>query len=623
MKHLSLLFSFILLPLFAGAETVIIDNVYYIIDTGAKKATVTRGPNPYFGEINIPATIEYKWVTYDVTSIGDLAFSKSTDLTAVTIPESVTSIESGAFEYCHSLKEIIIPEKVSKIGTYAFNECASLTTITIPDLVEELGNYVFAGCGGLKTINIGKNVTSIGTSTFNNCTGLTTINIPKSVTSIGYNAFFNCNGLTAVHIEDLLAWCTIDFQDNPLLYAGHLYLNGEELHNLIIPNGVRVIGSKVFQGCNSLTSVTIPEGVTTIGSYAFSWCTNITSLSLPNSVTTIGNYAFNDCGRMGSVTIPNGVTKIGEGTFQNCYSMTTITIPESLTEIGENAFNECSGLLAVNISNLAAWCNINFRSNPLYYAHRLYLDGQSLINITVPDGVTRIGDLAFQGGSYIYSVILPYGVTSIGNKAFQGCDFMSTFTMPEGVASIGSGAFQDCSKLRNFYCYSSRVPVTAADAFSGASTYSATLYVPNAAIYDYKATAPWASFQDVRGLYPDQPDKKCETPKISYIKGDVLFSCATPNAVVTSEVKALNGGKSTATRFKLDWAYEISFYASAEGYLDSSVAKAYIRLVKGKPVLEGFSSVVLEPDGGPGDVNSDGIVDVADIATIITILGKK
>ena len=611
-----------LLPIIAEAETVIVDDVYYIIDTGTKKAAVTRGPNPYFGEITIPATIDYKRVTYDVTSIGDLAFSKSTDLTAVTIPESVTSIESGAFEYCSALKEIIIPDKVSKIGTYAFNECGSLTTITIPDLVEELGNFVFAGCGGLKTINIGKNVAIIGTSTFNNCTGLTTINIPKSVTSIGYNAFFNCNGLTAVHIEDLFAWCNIEFQDNPLLYAGHLYLDGEELHNLVIPNGVRAIGSKVFQGCNSLTSVTIPEGVTTIGSYAFSWCNNITTVSLPSSITSIGNYAFNDCGRMGSVTIPNGVTKIGEGTFQNCYSMNSVTIPESLTEIGENAFNECSGLIAVNISNLAAWCTIDFRSNPLNYAHRLYLNGQPLINVNIPDGVTKISNLAFQGGSYIYSVVIPYGVTTIGDKAFQGCTFMSTFTMPEGVASIGSATFQDCSKLRNFYCYCTRVPQTAADAFSGASTYSATLYVPNAAIYDYKATAPWASFQEVRGLYPDQPDKKCETPKISYVKGEISFSCATSNAVITSEVKAVNANR-TGSRFQLEWAYEISFYASAEGYLDSNEAKAYIRLVKGKPVFEGFSNVVLEPDGGPGDVNSDGIVDVADIATIITILSKK
>ena len=105
--------------------------------------------------------------------------------------------------------------------------------------------------------------------------------IPNSVTSIEDGAFYRCFGLKEVHISDIAAWCNIDFNalSNPLSEAGHLYLNGEEVKDLVIPVSVTAIKDYAFSGCSGLTSVTIPNSVTSIGDYAFFGCDGLKSIT--------------------------------------------------------------------------------------------------------------------------------------------------------------------------------------------------------------------------------------------------------------------------------------------------------------------------------------------------------
>ncbi|MDO4995036.1 MAG: leucine-rich repeat domain-containing protein, partial [Bacteroidales bacterium] len=110
------------------------------------------------------------------------------------------------------------------------------------------------------------------------------------------------------------------------------------------------------------------------------------SLSIPSSVndytvTSIGEVAFYKCSGLTSVTIPNSVTSIGTVAFSGCSGLTSVTIPESVTSIESDAFYGCSGLTSVNITDIVAWCKIHFytaESNPLYYAHNLYIDGNKI-----------------------------------------------------------------------------------------------------------------------------------------------------------------------------------------------------------------------------------------------------
>ncbi len=275
-------------------------------------------------------------------------------------------------------------------------------------------------------------VTAIDWDAFYGCNSMTGVTIPNSITSIGINAFYGCSGLTRVNITSLAAWCRISFaslQDsNPLYYAHHLFLNGVEVQDLVVPSTI-----------------------TTINDYAFSGCSGLTSVTIPNSVTTIGNSAFWDCSGLTSVTIPNSVTSIGQYAFTGCSGLTSVTIGSSVTTISYSAFMNCNGLTRVNITDLAAWCRISFESsnaNPLYYAYHLYLNGAEVQDLVVPSTITTINNYAFYNCSGLTSVTIPYSITEIGNSAFYGCSGLTSVTIGNSVTSIGKNAFRFCSNLK-------------------------------------------------------------------------------------------------------------------------------------------------------------------------------
>ena len=225
------------------------------------------------------------------------------------------------------------PKYDSRNNCNAIIETASNTLIVgcentiIPNTVTAIGNSAFDNFSGLTSIDIPNSVTSIGDEAFWGCSGLTSITIPNSVTFIGDGAFHDCTGLTSVNIHDLDAWCKIDFNNfysNPLYYAQHLFIDGEEPTDLVIPESVTSIGGYAFYGCTGLTSVTIGKSVTSIGGYAFYGCSGLTSVTIPNSVTSIGEEAFSGCSGLTSVTIPNSVTSVGGKAFYNCSGLTDV-----------------------------------------------------------------------------------------------------------------------------------------------------------------------------------------------------------------------------------------------------------------------------------------------------------
>ncbi len=416
-----------------------------------------------------------------VTSIGDCAFKDCSSLISITIPDSVTSIGYDAFYGCSSLTSITIPGGVTSIGDCAFSDCSSLTSITIPDGVTSISDYAFYGCSSLTNITIPDSVTSIGSSAFRGCRSLTSITIPDSVTSIGKYAFDYCSSLKNIHISDIAAWCNIEFQgglSNPMCDAGNLYLNGNLITNLIIPDGVTSIGSYAFYGCSSLTSITISDSVTSIGSYAFLSCRSLISITISNGVTLIGEGAFRDCSDLTNITIPNGVTSIGEDAFYGCSSLTSITIHDSVTSIGSSAFAGCNSLKNVYISDIAAWCNIVFQggySNPMYYADNLYLNGNLITNLIIPDSVTLIGNYAFYGCSSLISITIPDGVTSIGNYAFNGCNnvrkiYYSGSEEEWDAVVIGEG--NNCLNNKDIITFDGVIPKTYIFVTNGGTTVS-------------------------------------------------------------------------------------------------------------------------------------------------------
>ena len=134
------------------------------------------------------------------------------------------------------------------------------------------------------------------------------------------------------------------------------------------------------------------------------------------------------------------MTTIGERGFYNCYRLTSVTIPNSVTSIGLDAFRYCSGLTSVHISDLAAWCKIsfsNYYSNPLTFAHHLFLIGYEIKDLVIPNSVTSIGERAFYGCYGLNSVTIPNSVRELGSSAFYYCSGLTSVTIPNSVTSIG------------------------------------------------------------------------------------------------------------------------------------------------------------------------------------------
>ena len=348
-------------------------------------------------------------------------------------------------------------------------------------------------------------VTSIASSAFSvdwHDICLTSITIPKSITSIGKDAFMSFS-TEIVNILDLESWCKISFTNrysNPLRKAEKIYVNGEEISELTIPNSLTSIGDYAFDGCRSLKSVVIPNTITSIGNYSFAMCLGLTSIEIPISTTSIGDYAFDGCTGLKSLMIPNSVTSIGDCAFLSCSFLTSVSIPSSVKEVGYSAFSSCERLNSVHISNIESWCDIIFfneLSNPLSYAHHIYLNDNEITDLDIPDNITTIRKYVFYGASSITSVTIPDGVTSIGDYVFKGCGNMSSVTIPKSILSIGKYSFSDCTELSDVYCYADNMPTTYSDVFLNSYTEHATLHVPEGCVDAYKAVAPWSGFKEI------------------------------------------------------------------------------------------------------------------------------
>ncbi len=262
-------------------------------------------------------------------------------------------------------------------------------------------------------------------------------------------------------------------------------------------------------------------------------------------VTSLGASCFKGCNGLTSITIPSSVTSLGESCFYGCRGLKSITIPSSVTSLGGYCFSYCRGLTS----------------------------------ITIPSSVTSLGWECFSGCRALTSITIPSSVTSLDYYCFKGCIGLTTIVIPSSVTSLRGYCFSGCKNLETVYfegkyCNSSytdlQIPTTS------------IIKVPTEYLQGYKH-AFGSDYEYIYAWNPNEtgednkPVTQCSTPSISYESGKLMFACETTGAkyhytITDTDIKS--DALSENGEVSLSAAYNISVYATADGYKASDKAEA-------------------------------------------------
>lgn len=457
--------------------------------------------------------------------ISNEAFANCSKLAEVNLPVRLVSISAGAFRSCRAITEIVIPEGVESIGAEAFQWCSSLVRVSLPKTLSSLGYtesgselymYVFRYCKALEEINVASDnasfysdngvlygktegvVTDLYPVPVNNSGVDGVVTIPATLTKVWAEAFKENTGLLKVDFGNVTG--NVEF-------GAEVFYNCKNLTEVVLPDGIELIGKYMFYQCNSLTEITIPNTVKAMEQQAFYYCSqlskvtfaegndsngliltggvygsqygtsyypvfdrcdNLTQIAFPKRLETLGAYALCST-NISQITFSEGglLTEIGQYAL-SMSGISSVVIPASVVTIGDYAFSRCTKLTSVTFAADGALEIIN--SGVFQYT--------GVNSVVIPANVTRIGNSAFAYSS-LKSVTFAEGsvCSSIGYAAFRD-SLIESIAIPASVENIGEDipaaggplhgyAFDGCrnlksltfdtgSKLKNIYNYAFR-----------------------------------------------------------------------------------------------------------------------------------------------------------------------
>lgn len=333
------------------------------------------------------------------------------------------------FEDAKSLISLRLPETTTKIEGFSLEGCDNLASIIIPDLCTELESFAISGCKHISSIHLGKSMELFEDYNCNRCPLLTSITVSTE------NSHFK--------------------SENGVLFDARMstlvkYPCGKNEREYAIPSSVKTIDAQAFNGA-ALENVIMPEGLEVIGHGAFEDCKNLLSADMPQSTNTIEGSAFSNCAKLTNVSIPDKVTSVKSFCFAYCVNLRNVHIGNNVKEIDNYAFSHATSLQAFSVSD----DNTNFTVNEgiLYSKDRtslvrcplaLYSDEMILDN-----DIVSIESHAFANCTYIKKFRLPAGLKKIGRYAFEHCS-MEGISIPASVEIIDDNAFANCKNLKSF-----------------------------------------------------------------------------------------------------------------------------------------------------------------------------
>lgn len=350
------------------------------------------------------------------------------------------------------------------------------------------------------------NVTTINNNAFSGCTALQTLTIEAEITSSNFarNVLKDCESLQTLIFKQCSSLSSLDINfigstintSLCIVYGGVKYYHHQAWsaadNYFSVGNGNNNPGYDNTTSAEFSLSIlekvcTIP--VTKIADYAFSNTAEDFSINIPKSITTISNLSFIQ-NKLTDFTVaddnPNykhveGVLFSKDETTLICFPTkkgNSYTIPIGVTKIGNDAFNNHQSLSSITIPESVTTIGESAFNNA------------GIATITFPNGLTTIGASAFNNTN-LTTVNFPASLTSIGAKAFKNCSNLETlnFANPNNNLTIGSEAFYNCKLSGNIYL-PEKVTTIGRNAFNRSNSTSPpiNLYLPSTANFSNAIT---------------------------------------------------------------------------------------------------------------------------------------
>ena len=515
---------------------------------------------------NFAETVEYNGKTYTVAGIYDQAFNKASFAERVTLPVGITTIGQFAFISATG-PGITLGANVSAINANAFagnkfsqgiyvNEdnaylanltnsdgtnsdgvlvtkdkktmlnfpggktqsswggTSALSSYSIPSFVTTVGPFCFYRNEGLSSITIPNSVTTIGQAAFFEMLDFNNITIPASVTTLGANAFQGCVNCTRLTIN------TRQLTEIP----NNAFFAMVSLTSVTIPEGVKTIGDNAFASCEQLSTVNLSSTVEEIGQscfmgdpirsidlknlkriayMSFGRCESLTTITGGGQLEFIDNAAFVRCDALTAVNFPEGVKTLFGNTFFRCAELRSLNLPTSLQCVGVNPVTGCEQLSSLTVTAGSSY--FKAIDGALYATTGATVVGQEPNANGDPDQPTVL--VAVASATPKRALDIPEGVTTLGVQSMREVE-LTRVTLPSTLTTIREFAFGDVYNLKKITCKALNPPtagnpVNEDYCFTDEVFAGATLFVPQAAIEQYRNHAIWGRFQNIRDLESD------------------------------------------------------------------------------------------------------------------------
>ena len=621
-----------------------------------------------------------------ISSIGDSMFAGCKTLTEVKLPDSIKVIARGAFSGCAKLGKINLPEGLCYIGHGAFDGTSALNTIEFPESLRYIGGGAFYGSGLKGTVKIPVGVTNLQGNAFGHCGGVSEVKIPDTVEQIhgsaldfkydasnakdqtffippsvyyltrdsltpkfanqvewpahtiqgikgsyasnatkiqntwkfeevAYNskAVFDASGgkvdttskelvkgqsFGLLPTPKLAGWSfkgwysddkfkrkvvstTIVNKDSYTLYAKwekaqetELVYKGED-SDFVIEDGVL----KKYQGNEPV--VIIPDTVKEIGYGAFEKDKTVLKVIMPDSVEKMENAVFNECENLMEIRFSHSLKEIPAHTCSGCLALEKVIIPEGVTTIGDGAFN--SGDIPMSYSE------IKFPKTLKSIEGEAFSNNDSVTEISLPDGLESIGIYAFEKNTSLVKVSFGDGITELSEGVFSGDTILKNISLPYGLKSIGRFVFDMDKNIEELYIPETVENIQSSMLRNVKST--VTIYSSrhdasgdNSAAYDY-----------VESVNSQGGDLKCKFSEVQ--KGTVSFDLTTAGTGYVDKTKAIGHEYGSLPVPEKDGYDFVGWSETADG---NNIITAFDRLKTPTVTLYAiWSKQVTEQEGTP------------------------